>query len=59
MFPALGIQGSNELMVLKAVSTHMLLHPHSQEFVDNNLVRPILTGDRPEQLLLPAILGRR
>lgn len=46
-------------MVLKAVSTHRLLHLHSQEFVDNNLVRPVLTGNRPEQLLLPTILGRR
>ncbi|KAL2296213.1 hypothetical protein Nmel_018512 [Mimus melanotis] len=30
-----------------------------REFVDNNLVRPVLTGNRPEQLLLPTILGRR
>uniref|UniRef100_A0A8C3QSL2 Glycerol-3-phosphate acyltransferase 2, mitochondrial n=1 Tax=Cyanoderma ruficeps TaxID=181631 RepID=A0A8C3QSL2_9PASS len=30
-----------------------------REFVDNNLVGPVLTGNRPEQLLLPAILGRR
>ncbi|XP_064256292.1 glycerol-3-phosphate acyltransferase 2, mitochondrial-like [Passer domesticus] len=29
-----------------------------REFVDNNLVGPILTGNRPEQLLLPTILGR-
>ncbi|XP_066062206.1 glycerol-3-phosphate acyltransferase 2, mitochondrial-like isoform X2 [Chamaea fasciata] len=30
-----------------------------REFVDNNLVGPVLTGNRPEQLLLPAILDRR
>ncbi|XP_050839058.1 glycerol-3-phosphate acyltransferase 2, mitochondrial isoform X1 [Serinus canaria] len=30
-----------------------------REFVDSNLVGPILTGNRPEQLLLPTILGRR
>nr|XP_041576560.1 glycerol-3-phosphate acyltransferase 2, mitochondrial isoform X1 [Taeniopygia guttata]XP_041576563.1 glycerol-3-phosphate acyltransferase 2, mitochondrial isoform X1 [Taeniopygia guttata] len=29
-----------------------------REFVDNNLVGPVLTGNHPEQLLLPAILGR-
>ncbi|XP_066423571.1 glycerol-3-phosphate acyltransferase 2, mitochondrial-like isoform X2 [Molothrus aeneus] len=29
-----------------------------REFVDNNLVGPILTGSPPEQLLLPTILGR-
>ncbi|KAL9823461.1 glycerol-3-phosphate acyltransferase 2, mitochondrial-like isoform 2-T2 [Geothlypis trichas] len=29
-----------------------------QEFVDNNLVRPMLSGSPPEQLLLPTILGR-
>ncbi|XP_041280680.1 glycerol-3-phosphate acyltransferase 2, mitochondrial [Onychostruthus taczanowskii] len=29
-----------------------------REFVDNNLVGPVLTGNRPEQLLLPTILGR-
>ncbi|XP_077047801.1 glycerol-3-phosphate acyltransferase 2, mitochondrial isoform X5 [Agelaius phoeniceus] len=56
LLPALGIQG--ELLVLRAVSTHRLLHPHPQEFVDNNLVGPILTGSPPEQLLLPTILGR-
>ncbi|XP_039943787.1 glycerol-3-phosphate acyltransferase 2, mitochondrial isoform X3 [Hirundo rustica] len=28
-----------------------------REFVDNNLIGPVLTGNRPEQLLLPAILG--
>ncbi|XP_005057983.1 PREDICTED: glycerol-3-phosphate acyltransferase 2, mitochondrial isoform X2 [Ficedula albicollis] len=30
-----------------------------REFVNNNLVRPVLTENRPEQLLLPTILGRR
>ncbi|XP_015504223.1 glycerol-3-phosphate acyltransferase 2, mitochondrial isoform X1 [Parus major] len=30
-----------------------------REFVDNNLVGPVLTGNHPEQLLLPTILGRR
>ncbi|XP_038016363.1 glycerol-3-phosphate acyltransferase 2, mitochondrial-like isoform X1 [Motacilla alba alba] len=30
-----------------------------REFLDNNLVRPVLTGSHPEQLLLPTILGRR
>lgn len=56
LLPALGIQG--ELLVLRAVSTQRLLRPHPQEFVDNNLVRPMLSGSPPEQLLLPTILGR-
>ncbi|XP_030819966.1 glycerol-3-phosphate acyltransferase 2, mitochondrial isoform X2 [Camarhynchus parvulus] len=30
-----------------------------REFLDNNLVGPILRGSPPEQLLLPTILGRR
>ncbi|KAM4756103.1 glycerol-3-phosphate acyltransferase 2, mitochondrial-like isoform 2-T2 [Cyanocitta cristata] len=30
-----------------------------REFVDNYLIWPFLTGNRPEQLLLPTILGRR
>lgn len=59
LLPVLGIQGSGELVVLRGVSIHRLLYPHSQEFVDNNLVRPVLTGNRSEQLLLPTILGRR
>ncbi|KAM4756104.1 glycerol-3-phosphate acyltransferase 2, mitochondrial-like isoform 3-T3 [Cyanocitta cristata] len=51
LLPALGIQGSSQLM--------MLLRARPQEFVDNYLIWPFLTGNRPEQLLLPTILGRR
>ena len=48
---ALGTRG-----LPRAASTHRLLCP-SQEFAAKTLVRQSRTGKRPEELLLPAILG--